>query len=157
MYLAGAASPFIYLLLPIQACGQDHTRLSCPVHTGEHLRMLVFVSELVSSIFLSWCTEIVNEDLLSSFTKLRSPASMSSFLDFHGSIVLFVTMTQWFSSRSRYMWADQYKEVKCNAIGCGPIHNVRTNRQLLYIFVHMCKMKRGNLKCKNETFTRLIL
>ena len=89
MYLAaGAASPFIYLLLPIQACGQDHTRLSCPAHPVEHLGMLVFVSEQVSLIFLSWCTEILNEDLLSSFTKLRSPASMSSFLDFHGSIVL---------------------------------------------------------------------
>ena len=31
------------------------------------------------------------------------------------------------------MWLDQYKEVKCNAIGCEPIHNERTNGQLLCV------------------------
>ena len=41
------------------------------------------------------------------------------------------------------MWGDQYKKVKCNAIDCGPIHNERTNRQLLY-----SKWKGGILNAK---------
>ena len=67
-----------------------------------------------------------------------------------------VTMTQWFSSRSRYMLADQYKEVKYNAIDCGPIHNERTNRQLLSVKwkgeIQSAKMKHLPDWFKRSTF-----